>query len=68
MPPRTMNTATAKFTMRLHIVSLYITQETQTQGDFARLPSSTYKISEKSMAESLRCGNRSLTTGIEMGG
>lgn len=27
------------------------------------LPSSTHKISEKSMAESLRCGNRSLATG-----
>jgi hypothetical protein len=70
IPPRTTNTATAKFTMRLEIVSL---ESRDCNGTAVLLlPSvkrparlavaSTHKMSEKSMLEPERCGYRSLTS------
>jgi hypothetical protein len=69
-PPSTMNTATAKFTMRLHT---QISPEpsnpqlcpSQPRSLAASSPGRTHKMSEKSMLAdgSERCGNRSLTGG-----
>jgi hypothetical protein len=64
-PPRTMNTATAKFTMRLKTPPTV--SKRLPRNAFSCLGSvaqPTHKISEKSMAEDelAKCGNRSLTT------
>lgn len=70
-PPRTMNTATAKFTMRLAKCQQIRHSLNGSRESFCLSfhVSATHKISEKSMVGELaRCGNRSLTTGMRWKG